>query len=61
MVVMNICTHEHPVDVALSTGEIVALICADCLDRLPLGWTGDFIEIRTWGSAEPIALIPVVP
>jgi hypothetical protein len=56
---MYLCRHEHPVDVALSDGEVVALLCADCLERLPLGWAGEFIEIRVISQLEPIALIAV--
>lgn len=41
------CRHEHPEPVSLSTGERVAMVCADCLIRLPAEWSGDVQEIRT--------------
>jgi hypothetical protein len=39
-------------------GEHLATICADCLTRLPLDYSGDVTAIRTWGNAEPLAYVP---
>lgn len=53
----QLCRHEHTEDVALATGEVVALLCVDCLERLPLGWAGDFIEVVTF--AGDVTLVPI--
>lgn len=34
------CPHQHPEPVELSTGEIVAAVCADCLQPLSPSWVG---------------------
>lgn len=51
------CSHRHrvPVDLVM-TGEVVAMLCADCLRELPLAWgcpDCEWIEVRELCSAVP--------
>lgn len=51
------CAHRRTAPVALLvTGEVVAALCEDCLERLPASWGCDdceYIDVTRLGDATP--------
>jgi hypothetical protein len=54
------CQHERAEHVVLTTGEIVASVCVNCLQRLPASWgcaDCEYGEIRTLGDPLPARIL----
>lgn len=55
--VFGTCQHVKAESVVLSTGEVVASVCVNCLTRLPASWgcrDCEYGEVRVMGDPRPV-------